>query len=217
MPPFPSSLPFWSLLQYAVRGHSKVSITSRTIRHAVKNNGTIKSINVIERIAQRVLENIQVDGVLSTCFTPGALLIPVPRSAPLVPGGLWPTEVICQSLVRIGVASAVFPCLRRAMAVNKSAFAAPGMRPGPKEHYDSICCNQLILPGASPRLILVDDIVTRGATLLGASTRLGECYPDVQVVCFAALRVISEGNINAILDPVEGTIQVLEGRLRRDP
>ncbi|MDA4132801.1 MAG: phosphoribosyltransferase, partial [Thaumarchaeota archaeon] len=60
-------------------------------------------------------------------------------------------------------------------------------------------------------LLLVDDIVTRGATLLGAANRLAEAFPDARIRGFAAMRTVS--NPSDFVDayqPCTGTIRYRE-------
>ena len=56
-------------------------------------------------------------------------------------------------------------------------------------------------------LVLVDDIVTRGATLMGAANRLLEVFPNARISAFVAMRTISESTeFTNIYDPRIGTI-----------
>jgi adenine/guanine phosphoribosyltransferase-like PRPP-binding protein len=56
-------------------------------------------------------------------------------------------------------------------------------------------------------ILIVDDIVTRGATLLGAANRLCESYPDVPIRAFAAMRTVSNPSIfRALNEPLVWTI-----------
>jgi hypothetical protein len=66
----------------------------------------------------------------------------------------------------------------------------------------------LVSPG---RFLLVDDVVTRGATFLGAASRLRESFPDTEIRAFALVRTESQGELNAIRDPAEGWIESVPG------
>lgn len=132
-------------------------------------------------------------------------VVPAPRSAPHVTGGLWPGHVIASSLVRSRLAREVLPLVRRIRAVPKSAFAAPGERPTLETHYNSIEADtQLIAP---TRILLVDDVVTRGRTLLACARRLHYSYPEAEIRCFALVRTRGlQPDIERILDPCVGRI-----------
>lgn len=67
------------------------------------------------------------------------------------------------------------------------------------------------------RITVLDDVITRGATLLACVLQLRKCFPDATVHGFALVRAKSEGPIEKMVDPVEdGTIRLSEW-LDRDP
>jgi hypothetical protein len=63
----------------------------------------------------------------------------------------------------------------------------------------------------------VDDVVTRGASFVGLVPRLQEAFPGIEIRCFALVRTISTGEIDRILDPVEGVISYDGSEFRRHP
>lgn len=217
MPHFPSDLPFWSLLQYAVRGSTESSRRSRDVLHAIKTDGLVGRSRIIALGAQRVRQDIDSGGPLTACFADDPILVPMPRSAPLVSGGLWPAAAICQALVREGVAHAICPLIRRNAAIRKSSVAAPGERPNPQEHYASFALAADLSLVRIERAVLVDDVITRGSTMLGAWAFVRSQLGTVPIHCFAMMRAISHGDIERILAPVEGSISARAGRLHRDP
>ncbi|MCS7145349.1 MAG: hypothetical protein RMJ28_07030 [Nitrososphaerota archaeon] len=55
--------------------------------------------------------------------------------------------------------------------------------------------------------MLVDDIITRGHTVLGGAWRIAEAYPNSIIVAFALFRTISEQrDFRKILEPVRGEV-----------
>ena len=117
---------------------------------------------------------------------------------------------------RAGHGKIVWPALRRVRAIPKSAWVRPGSRPEFLERYTSL---ELIDhdPPAS-RLILVDDFVTRGRTLLAAATVLHQAVPSAHLRAFALVR--TEGlvpDIAAITAPTIGAIRYLGGDAFRSP
>ena len=64
-------------------------------------------------------------------------------------------------------------------------------------------------------IVILDDIVTRGSTLIAAAARLAEVYPKATIRAFALARTkkMTEG----IEEPCIGTITAPRGRPRRDP
>jgi hypothetical protein len=117
-------------------------------------------------------------------------LVPVPRSSLMGHGALWPGLRLAQALLREGVAKDVRTLLERRTPLRKSAIQLdPKDRPKAREHYETLGIpSQLVAPES---ILLIDDIVTRGATLLGAASRLVEAYPNVPVRAFVAFRTVS--------------------------
>lgn len=223
----PSSIPFVSLFQYSPRGTASLSGFSKQFTYAIKQDsfvtyrdskGDRHTVRAIPQVADSIASRIGTFPFLADCFGDDTLLVPLPRSSPLVKGGLWPAERLCQAMVARGLAKAVFPCIERSTSVAKSATAKSGERPGPEEHYRSCTVAHAGLFAASAsKLTLVDDVVTRGSTFLGLYALLFEAFPQAQINCFAAVRTESSGDIAALPDPVEGTISYTGGILRRRP
>ena len=154
--------------------------------------------------------------LLESIFGNAPLLVPVPRSSLPVQGGIWPALNIAEALVRHGIGAAVLPCLKRVSAVQKSAFAAAGTRPKPVEHYESIEGVKMMTDRQS--FCLVDDVITKGATLLAAATRLQETFPQARVTAFALVRTLGfVEDIEQIVEPAVGTIMLRGDEAFRDP
>jgi hypoxanthine phosphoribosyltransferase len=67
-------------------------------------------------------------------------------------------------------------------------------------------------------ILLIDDIVTRGATLLGAANRLAAAFPDARIRAFAMMRTMSgPSNFNRITDPCTGWIELRDDDTYRVP
>jgi hypothetical protein len=152
-------------------------------------------------------------------LSPDAGLVPMPRSAPFRPGEadvLWVPRRICEALVAAGFGGSVLPCLTRTRAVQKSAYAAPGERPSLITHYRSLQADHVL--AAPERLVIVDDVITKGATALAAASRVVEEIPDADVRVFALVRTCGfVPDVERILDPVVGEVSSGPGGLRREP
>lgn len=132
----------------------------------------------------------------------------------------------------MGLAAGVWPVLQRRYAVRKSAFAPTGERPSVLEHYDSFAVGHghralaPIQPGDVDRgreclrlqLTLVDDVITRGRTLLAAAAKLREAFPAAEIRAFALLRTLRRDEVlQRVLEPCEGEVLWLFGDARRRP
>ncbi len=152
------------------------------------------------------------------------MLVPVPGSA-LPSNADWVGERLAWCLKELELAGRVWPVLRRCRAVRKSAFAPAGARPSVLEHYESFAIDEALdggsareAGGAGLRLTLVDDVITRGRTVLGAAARLREAFPGAEVRAFALLRTLARGEpLCRILDPCEGEVRWIRADARRVP
>lgn len=144
-------------------------------------------------------------------------LVPVPRSAPLAEGALWPSRVIAQVLVDHGYGGEVAPLIERISAVRKSSSSPAAERPLISEHRDSLVVRRdLISP---EQITLVDDVLTMGRTTFACASLLQESFPDAEIRVFAMMR--TQGlvpDIDALFDPSVGTVTgYASGKSFRDP
>jgi adenine/guanine phosphoribosyltransferase-like PRPP-binding protein len=75
------------------------------------------------------------------------------------------------------------------------------------------------LLGNPSRIVIVDDVITKGATLIAAASALHAAYPDAEIRPFAVLRTMGfRPEVGRILDPCEGVIKLnAAGRSERTP
>lgn len=212
-----SELRFASALSYSVRGDSVDAESSRNWRSRLKRERSVGdpprpfSRFFAERIRGRLDET-----PFSDVLTPTATLVPVPASGLLQPHSLWVPFELATALVDVGLGSCVEACLKRIEAVPKSAWQSPEGRPSAQRHYESMRVQTLMY--APTEVVLVDDVVTRGATFLAAASRVHDAFPNARVTAFAAMRAMSSPNeFSALFDPCLGTISLKDdgGTLRR--
>ncbi len=201
-----SELRFASHFAYSPRGTSEPAVRSREIRDLLKQNRRVTpSLTATELLARRVREAVD-RGDYGGYFDPAAVLVPAPRSSRLLPGALWPSLELADAMIGEGLGARVLPCLERTEAVPKAAFAAPGQRPTALDHYRTIACAPSV-PRPST-ILLVDDILTKGATLLGSATRLRETFTDARLSAFAAMRTLGlQPDIEELIDLCQGLIR----------
>jgi phosphoribosylpyrophosphate synthetase len=212
-----SEIRFGSFLVYAPRGTNEISRRAQQFVRALKEERPIGAPpqSPSEYAARRLSEEHPAS-LFDDLFADSPLLVPVPRSSLAVEGGIWPASNIASALVQHGMGVSVLPCLERVKAVPKSAFAASGMRPKPIDHYESIQTTKMVTDRLS--LCLIDDVVTKGATLLAAATRLQETYPRAKVTAFALVRTLGFVNdIAQIVEPAVGMITYRGDDAVREP
>jgi len=99
-----------------------------------------------------------------------------------------------------GLAHDVLPIISRMTAVPKSAFARTNVR----QHYESLSVESLT--PAPTRIVLLDDVVTQGRTLLAVASRVADVYPNAEVRAFALVRTMSGGEVDHIAGLRPGTL-----------
>lgn len=217
MPTCLSEIVFGSFLVYSPRGTSEVSIKSRSLAYQIKNN----RVGTIPRLAERLAKEIagsESARPLGQLLGSDVTLVPCPRSSLLVKGGLWPGDEISKALATVGLGKEAKRWLEREKAVAKSSAAQRGERPKVEDHLKSmrVTTEQTIF---SPRKItVVDDVVTKGATLLAAVSLLKEKFPTSEVQAFALVRTLGlQPDIDRILTPCVGVIKNVQGEADRRP
>jgi len=162
-------------------------------------------------------------GRFAMTFGAAVVLVPVPGSG-CGQARAWVGERLAWCLKELGLAAEVWPILERGYAVRKSAFASAGERPSVSEHYASFAIERgrsARIPdgrGACIRLTLVDDVITRGRTLMAAAQRLRLAFPAASIRAFALLRTLGRDEaLDRILDPCEGEVRWVSGDARRIP
>lgn len=211
-----SELEFGSLLSYTPRGDSPEEKYSRDVMACLKKDGFVRkngsvqgrTILISEWVAHTIQQN-RTELPFAAFFQPTTVLVPTPKSSLMKPHTLWVPDRLAAALVGRGLGKEVARCLKRSQSVPKAAFSAAEDRPLPDRHYKSMKVQgRLFEPD---EILLVDDVITRGATLLGAANRLIDVFPKAHIRAFAAMRTISSpDDFENVYHPVVGTIKLRE-------
>jgi predicted amidophosphoribosyltransferase len=209
-----SSLTFASCYIYAPGGGCNVSERSRSLCSLLKAGDA----RLILKYAQLVKHHAGECAALAGFFDSSDVLVPVPGSEPRDPALRSVASLLAEALVHEGLAGAHWQCIRRVQRVRKSATAAPRERPTAQRHYDSLAVEFTQVAGDPARMTLVDDVVTRGRTLLAAATRLHDAFPNARIQGFALLRTMGfAARVDRLWDPCIGEITWRGGDARRNP
>jgi predicted amidophosphoribosyltransferase len=143
---------------------------------------------------------------LTTLFSTSTVLVPVPASTLTTTGLSCAAERLASALLQQGLGTAVWNGLARRLSVPKSATARAGNRPTVDQHLRSFAL--VGPPPATDRILLIDDVVTKGRTLLAAAGFLQQALPGAQIRAFALFRTLSlTAEIDGVLQPCVGEIR----------
>jgi hypothetical protein len=197
---------------YSPAGAGAVCERSRLLRALLKAGDAHFMVKYARRVRQQAEESFRLAGFFRT----DDVLVPVPGSTPKPFGGIWVAADLADALVHEGVGTMAWRGLHRICPVRKSATAAPGARPTVARHYESFLTERPLITPTS--VMLIDDVVTRGRTLLAAATRLQEAFPEVEIRAFALLRTMGFiAGVPQLLDPCKGEIRWKAGEAHRRP
>lgn len=208
-----SELQFASFLVYNSR--DKTSEIGRRHRNAVSSikNGDSR---FYERARIRFGE-LPTDHLIRSFLGDKPAFVPCPRSAPLPKSGaLWPPLLVAQILAAL-TNGTIHPFVERVTPVLKSAIQTnPADRTTAIQHLESMRNVGSTIP--SENIIVVDDVVTSGATLLATASHLRALNPQAIIKGFALIRVVQHEPVPMdMIDPVTGKITFIGPYTKREP
>jgi hypothetical protein len=211
LPPSLEALSCISWLVYATRATDESAKRVKNLIIQIKSDRVDPAAGVptVQLVVERVIRRLgdrEIQG-----FADAPVLVPVPGAGLTKPNSVWPARRVSEELVRQRLGIDVLPIVRRTIAVGK--IAGNAVRPTLEEHVHSFS----VTPGLRPpsRLVVVDDVVTSGTTIMGCAMKLAVAFPGIPISGFALARVQSSGNPPQVLDPAVEHI-VMDGfRCRR--
>ncbi len=158
---------------------------------------------------------------LSGLFTSQSVLVPVPGSAPSS-HRTWAAERLAFALHGVGLGNSVWTGIERRFPVRKSATALNADRPAVRQHYESFAVSAYYSSARTSfppaKFVLIDDVITKGRTILAAAARLYEAFPNADIRAFALVRTMGfVAKIDDPLDPCQGQVRWSAQDARRDP
>jgi hypothetical protein len=208
------SLAFASCYVYAPCGACRVSARSRSLCAMIK----APAPPLVPLYARCVMRQARLMPILAEFFQAVDVLVPVPACEPSSPSREYLPARLADAFVAEGLARSAWKGLCRVSAVPKSATSPPGRRPTVWAHYDSLSVVSGPDLPADAHLLLIDDVVTKGRTLLAAAARLREAFPQARIKAFALLRTLGfKDQIEDLLDPCVGRIGWHAGDAHRNP
>lgn len=208
------ALRFVSAYAYSPAGTDSMSRRSRRWCAAIKAADP-QALSVGARTLARVA---RARTEFATPLDRGAVLVPVPGSVPRPASGTCVSVALAIALTRCGIGVGVREVLERAVPVRKSATAPAGARPTIATHYASLRIVATPIGPDAAVLVLIDDVVSRGRTLLAAACRLHAHFPRTPILALALMRTMGYVTDIADLDaPCLGEIRWRHGDAVRAP
>ncbi|HMH87761.1 MAG TPA: phosphoribosyltransferase [Steroidobacteraceae bacterium] len=204
-------LAYASCYVYSPAGEGAICERSRLLRDLLKEGDAHFMLKYAVRVQQQAAQCPQLAGF----FRDTDVLVPVPRSSTKA-CGTWVAADLARALVHEGLGTMAWPGLHRVRAVRKSSTAARGARPTVSCHFESFLMER---PSIDPEsVVLIDDVITKGQTLLAAAARVRDAFPHTQIRAFALLRTMGmTTGVEHLLDPCRGEIRWQRGDARRIP
>ena len=198
-----TSVEFGSYLTYAPWGRESIHYKSKSVKRELKGDlPTAIEPQFSKRIAKEIKYALATVA-LSDFFDQNPWLVPIPRSSKLGPDTLWAPRKITTAMQSVGLGQSV-ECLERKFLVSTSRGSAESRNA--LRHYESMAVNMRMSPNPW-HILLVDDIITSGATSLRATNRIQKAFPNANVRVFAVMRTMSTpSDFRAIVDDCTGRI-----------
>jgi hypothetical protein len=194
-------LPFAACYVYSPKGESEVSQRSRQLCARVKSGSTKWLRSYAAAVHQEVLHGRR----FLELFNEHTLLVPIPECRPSGHTTFWAARRLALALQGTGLAEEVWTGLRRVSSVERSSSAWMWERPTVQQHYQSFA----VIPSSksAKKIMLVDDVITKGRTLAAAAMRLQDAFPDAEVRAFALVRTMGFVlDVPRLFDPCQGEI-----------
>jgi predicted amidophosphoribosyltransferase len=211
-----SKLEFGSLLSYSTHGSSEPERDAREVMLLIKGDKYFQDPPIL--MSRFITDLIIKDATLPFAhfFDTETILVPVPNSSLMKDHSLWVPHRIASALHDRGFGIGVAEMLRRKIPLQKAATSLPENRPKAAQHCQSLEVQDILM--VPKQILLIDDIVTRGATLLGAANKLKKAYPNVTIRAFCAMRAISHTeDFQDVYDPCFGHITLIGDETYRNP
>lgn len=199
---------FCSFLSYAPWGESENAMRSKTVTSNLKGDAHVSKNNIpiSTLIARDIKKNLK-KLPFANFFKENTILVPTPSSSLQKANSLWVPQRLAKAMVKEGLGKDSIECLSRITPIRKAQTSHASDRPKALEHYNSIGIVETL--DSPNEILLVDDIITRGSTFLGAANKLADSYPNANIRAFAAMRTISNPDeFEKFIDPCVGTIKL---------
>ena len=213
-----TKIEYASVFAYSPRGSGDNHYKSRALTYALKEDRMVmRNVTASKMVADTVRDVAKSDvSVLTGYFGEQYTLVPVPRSVLHRRGALWVPWNLALHMKELKLGHDAVQLTKRIETIPSAPSSPPGQRPTAMKHYDTVEIKEPTHEIGD--IILIDDVVTAGATILGVASKLAERFPNSAIKAFAAVRTISNpAEFTSSMQPVIGTITLHGERTIRTP
>ena len=211
-----TEMEFGTLWKYSPWGNTEEEFRSKTIKANLKTDAVRveDKIPMSEYVARGIKNDLE-KLPFAKFFEVKPVLVPMPSSSLTKANTLWVPQNLATALVKNGLGEKVSSCLQRTKALQKSHLSTPANRTKAQGHYDSMSVQKELSDPAE--ILLIDDIITRGSTSIGAASRLADAYPNANIRVLVVMKTITDPKkFKKINDPCIGKIEYSHGECFND-
>lgn len=213
-----STIQYASMFAYSPRGIEDAHKKSRDLTYGLKEDRMVGgNVTASKIVAHAVYEMAKsTDLFFAGYFGERYTLVPVPRRSLHKQDVLWVPLNLALHMKELKLGRSTAQLAKRVKTIPSASKSLPGQRPTAIKHYETVKIEEPIQEISD--IILVDDVVTTGATILGVASKLAERFPNSTIKAFAAVRTISNAaEFTSLGEPVKGTITLHDTRTIRRP